>query len=161
MQSLERLDALARSLHSPPIIFTQCVFFTLTISGGLLLVLVLSTFALASAGAARNAALSNFLIGLTVGMALGPALLPLTGHAQTPEPPRSLCFLQIGVVQGGVAMCSVAAVAIVVHLAATLPGKRTPPRWLRLLPRRPPCRAPRSSSTSSRRPRPRLPWATA
>ncbi|EJD45951.1 hypothetical protein AURDEDRAFT_165013 [Auricularia subglabra TFB-10046 SS5] len=96
-------------------IFTQSVFFTLTICGGLLLVLVLATFALASAGAARNAALVNFLVGLTVGMALGPALLPLTGHMQTPEPPRTLCFFQISIVQGGVTMCGVAAIAVVVH----------------------------------------------
>ncbi|EJD45946.1 hypothetical protein AURDEDRAFT_184552 [Auricularia subglabra TFB-10046 SS5] len=132
MQSHERLDALARSLHSPPIVFTQSVFFTLTIAGGLLLILVLATFAFASAGAARNAALVNFLIGLTIGMAFGPVLLPLTGHMQTPEPPRSLCFLQIGIVQGGLAMCGMAAIAVVVHLAVTLPGKRPPPRWLRL-----------------------------
>ncbi|EJD45945.1 hypothetical protein AURDEDRAFT_184551, partial [Auricularia subglabra TFB-10046 SS5] len=128
MQSPEQLDLLVQALHSPPVIFAQSAYYTITIAGGLLLVLVLVTFSTPAAGAARNAALFNFLLGLVIGMALGPALLPLSGHMQTPIPPRRLCLIQVGLMRGGIIMCGVAAIG----LAVTLLGRRRPSRLLRI-----------------------------
>ncbi|EJD54555.1 hypothetical protein AURDEDRAFT_179685 [Auricularia subglabra TFB-10046 SS5] len=115
--------ALIDTLRSPGVRVAQGAYFTLVISGGLVLLpLVLVTFAVSNVPA-RNAALVNFLLGMVI-YSLGNALLPLSGHLQDPVPPRGICFLQLQLMHGGPIMGSVAAVMIVVHLAVHMPGSQ-------------------------------------
>lgn len=70
----ERIETLVHMLRSPGVQLAQGAYFTLVISGGLVLLpLVLVTFAVSDIPA-RNAALVNFLVGIVI-YSLGNALL--------------------------------------------------------------------------------------
>ncbi|KZV80972.1 hypothetical protein EXIGLDRAFT_780318 [Exidia glandulosa HHB12029] len=117
--------SLELELHVWHVQVEQGVYFSLVVFGGLVLLpLVLLTFAFAKRGS-RNSSLINFLAGLSI-FSLGIVVLPLTGHLQTPVPPRNICLAQLGTIYPGLIITSVAAVMLVLQLLLTLPGSARP-----------------------------------
>ncbi|KZV83589.1 hypothetical protein EXIGLDRAFT_754309, partial [Exidia glandulosa HHB12029] len=117
--------SLELELHVWHVQVEQGLFFCLVVFGGLVLLpLVLLTFVFAKQGS-RNSPLINFLAGLSI-FSFGTVWLPLTGHLQTPVPPRNICLAQLGIAYPGFIIASVAAVMLVLQLLLTLPGSTRP-----------------------------------